>query len=286
MGVPSAGSGGSGETFGGNLTRRVLTAVVVLPALLLAIFLFPPRGAYLIAATFCVLAFGEAHTLLGRIGRAGHWSFFPGLGVFFTLAGLPDGRVVPIQGLTFMFTVVAAWAIVRRVEREGKDVLPVETAGVVAGLLIGTGTGCAAGLATMAPLERSAARVLLLVAIIVTSDVAAFFVGHAFGKTKLSPVVSPGKTVEGAIGGLLGGALASGVMGVFFFSDGPWWLMAAIGAIVAAAGIVGDLVESLFKRYVGVKDSGMLFPGHGGVLDRIDAFLLAAPILYGFFAAG
>src|SRR4029079_4758061 len=100
---------------------------------------------------------------------------------------------------------------------------------------------------------------------------------------KLSPIVSPGKTIEGAIGGLLGGALASGVIGTFLFRAQPLALTIVLGVLVAIAGIVGDLLESLFKRYVGVKDSGTLFPGHGGALDRMDAFLLAAPLLHVFF---
>jgi phosphatidate cytidylyltransferase len=89
--------------------------------------------------------------------------------------------------------------------------------------------------------------------------------------------------VEGAIGGLLGAALASAVVATQLFKTQPLGLIVTIGVLLGVAGMVGDLLESLFKRYVGVKDSGSLFPGHGGVLDRIDAFILAAPLLYAFF---
>ena len=111
----------------------------------------------------------------------------------------------------------------------------------------------------------------------------ASFAGHARGRPKRAPQVSPGKTVEGAIGGLVGAALASAVIATQLFKDQSVALVVVIGVLVAIAGIVGDLLESLFKRYVGAKDSGTLFPGHGGALDRMDAFILAAPLLYAFF---
>ena len=124
---------------------------------------------------------------------------------------------------------------------------------------------------------------MLLLAVVISSDVFAYFTGHAMGRHKLAPQVSPGKTVEGAIGGLVGAALASAVIATYLFKDQSLGLVVVIGVLVAIAGIVGDLLESLFKRYVGAKDSGTLFPGHGGALDRMDAFILAAPLLYAFF---
>jgi len=116
------------------------------------------------------------------------------------------------------------------------------------------------------------------------SDTFAFFIGRALGKHKLAPSISPGKTWEGAFGGLLGGAL----LGLFFILPTPlslspflnWWQVAALGALVSAVGQCGDLVESLLKRNTGVKDSGTLFPGHGGALDRMDSVLFAVVVVY------
>lgn len=272
------------EAFGRNLVRRVITAAVVLPVAIGAIALFPPHGAYFIAAMFLILGFTEAHELLRRSSPGlSHFAFFPGLGLFFVLGGLPSARIAVPDGIIFLFVIVAAWAAVRRAEAEGSQVLPSEAGAVLAGLLVGAGAGSAAGLATMTPVQEGVGRVFLLIAIVVASDVAAFFVGHAIGRTKLAPNISPGKTVEGAIGGLLGAAGAAALVSTYFIPASPPALMAALGLLVGAAGIVGDLLESLFKRYVGVKDSGSVFPGHGGVLDRLDAFLLASPLLYGFF---
>jgi phosphatidate cytidylyltransferase len=125
--------------------------------------------------------------------------------------------------------------------------------------------------------------VVLLLAVIVVSDSLAFFVGHAIGRTRLAPGVSPGKSVEGALGGLLGGVLGALVVRHLGLPGLPALHAAGLGLAVAAMGIVGDLDESLIKRWAGVKDSGTLFPGHGGMLDRLDSLLFGAPVLYYYF---
>jgi phosphatidate cytidylyltransferase len=116
------------------------------------------------------------------------------------------------------------------------------------------------------------------------SDTAAFFIGKAIGRHKLAPSISPGKTWEGSIGGLLG---AVGVSFLFLLhtpltlvSALNWWQAVILGLLVSIFGQVGDLVESLFKRNAGVKDSGTLLAGHGGVLDRIDSIIFAVVIVY------
>ncbi len=123
--------------------------------------------------------------------------------------------------------------------------------------------------------------VLLTCAIIFAGDSAAFYVGNSFGKRKLAPAISPGKTVEGALGGLVASLLV-GWAGAAFFLPGISGLGGALsGALVGLAGQVGDLFESCWKRAAGVKDSGSLLPGHGGILDRLDALLFAAPVAFG-----
>jgi phosphatidate cytidylyltransferase len=107
-------------------------------------------------------------------------------------------------------------------------------------------------------------------------DSSAFFVGSAFGRTPLAPSISPKKSIEGAIAGLLGAAVFGPILGLIF-GVSPL-LMAGYGLAMAAATIVGDLVESLLKRQTGAKDSGVLIPGHGGLLDRMDSLLFCAPV--------
>lgn len=268
-----------------NLFLRVLTALVVLPAVVAAITLFPQRGPWILAAILCVLGVSEARTLLGRASlQASDISFLPGIALFFEMAGMPGAsRPMPISGLPIIAGVAAALVAVMRADRSGVQVLAAEGGGALCGLVIGLGAGSFAALATLAPVEQGVSRIALLLAVVIASDVFAYFVGHAVGRHKLAPQVSPGKTVEGAIGGLVGGGIASAVIGTQFFADQPVGVIVMMGVLIAIAGIVGDLLESAFKRYVGAKDSGTLFPGHGGALDRIDAFLLAAPLTYVFF---
>jgi phosphatidate cytidylyltransferase len=111
------------------------------------------------------------------------------------------------------------------------------------------------------------------------TDIAAFFAGRAFGRHKLCPSVSPGKTVEGAAGGFLGSVVVCGVFGYLLMPD----LLAHCLVIGAGGGVVsqlGDLTASLFKRNLGIKDYGNLIPGHGGILDRFDSVLFTAPFIY------
>jgi phosphatidate cytidylyltransferase len=122
----------------------------------------------------------------------------------------------------------------------------------------------------------------LLMLTVMVSDTAQYYTGRAFGRRPLAPEISPKKTVEGAAGGFVFGT-------ALFVAAGTWWvptmpvaLRAGLGLAIVALGIAGDLFESMLKRSAGVKDSSALIPGHGGILDRIDALLFAAPIYYIF----
>ena len=122
---------------------------------------------------------------------------------------------------------------------------------------------------------------LLLAMLCVTlSDAGAYYAGSAFGTHRLAPLISPKKSWEGVAGGDLG-SLAGALIGHFwFFQRLPLAHALALGVVLCAAGILGDLAESMLKRSAGVKDSSALLPGHGGVLDRVDSLLVAAPVLY------
>jgi phosphatidate cytidylyltransferase len=129
--------------------------------------------------------------------------------------------------------------------------------------------------------------VLFCLTAVVLCDAGAYFAGRRFGRRKLVPRISPGKTVEGAIGGLAAGTLgalaAKGVFDVFWPDLSAalgWRAAAALGFVVSVAGMIGDLVESLLKRDARTKDSGQLLPGMGGVMDRIDSPLLGIPVMY------
>jgi phosphatidate cytidylyltransferase len=133
---------------------------------------------------------------------------------------------------------------------------------------------------------------LFTLAVVVLTDAGAYFAGHAYGKRKLAPRISPGKTVEGGIGGLVAGILGGVVMkGIFeiywptLAAGLPWMWLPAFGVCVSIAATVGDLLESLLKRDAKRKDAGAVLPGMGGILDRIDSGLLGIPIMYYLFLA-
>ena len=119
-----------------------------------------------------------------------------------------------------------------------------------------------------------------LIAVIAISDTAQYYAGTFFGRRKLAPIVSPKKTVEGLLGGLVAGPVVGGALSVWGLEGAPAWEGAIFAFILVLFGVAGDLFESLLKRSAGVKDSSALIPGHGGVLDRVDAYLFAAPAFY------
>jgi phosphatidate cytidylyltransferase len=123
---------------------------------------------------------------------------------------------------------------------------------------------------------------LLLIATVVVSDTAQYYSGRAFGRRPLAPVVSPKKTIEGAIGGLVASAFFMALVGSQILVGEAPLRLAVLGLAMGAVGICGDLFESSLKRRAGLKDSSSLIPGHGGVLDRIDALLFATPLFYLF----
>ena len=121
---------------------------------------------------------------------------------------------------------------------------------------------------------------LLLIATVVVSDTAQYYSGRAFGRRPLAPAISPKKTVEGAIGGVICGALFMAIALTFVFPLTPILVRILLGLVIVFLGIAGDLFESRLKRVADLKDSSALIPGHGGVLDRIDALLFAIPVFY------
>jgi phosphatidate cytidylyltransferase len=123
---------------------------------------------------------------------------------------------------------------------------------------------------------RGAALAFMVLLVVWAADVGAFVVGRWRGRTKLAPAVSPGKTWEGVLGGLVAAGLATGVSASVL--NLPVMPFVLLGAVTALVSVLGDLTTSMFKRNVGVKDSGHLLPGHGGVMDRIDSLTAAVPV--------
>jgi phosphatidate cytidylyltransferase len=269
------------------MRTRILTALVLIPVTIAALFFLPPPEWAAITLVIVALASSEWAFLTGYRKPSGlllvagtvligasmlftRWSGFDAAG------GWPEALVVSICGAATLFWVVIApawlyfgWRI------ESKIVLT----------LVGWLALIATWVAVVQLQARSPALLLALMAIVWVADSAAYFAGRRFGKRKLAPAISPGKTWEGAYGALI--AVAVYALALLPFAEGAGYSAAIVPAsaivwvalVLALAGvsIVGDLFESQLKRNRGVKDSGKLLPGHGGVLDRIDALLAALP---------
>ena len=264
----------------GDLARRVGTAVVVLPLLVAGMLWAPAPVGLGIVGLAVGIGFREYLGLLVARGLQ-PYALAGALVTAATFAqvafsGWPG---VPLAPVAMMIALVPV--LVRR--GDFGATVPAAAATLLGALYLGGLGGSIAALRIQAPEALGPARILLLMAIVMAADTLAFFAGSAFGRHKLAPAISPGKTVEGALGALAGGVLGAWAVQATLLPI-PRWHALALGLAVAAAAIAGDLFESLLKRWAGVKDSGALFPGHGGMLDRLDSLLFGGAVLYYYFS--
>ncbi|WP_304453616.1 phosphatidate cytidylyltransferase [Nocardiopsis sp. YSL2] len=122
-------------------------------------------------------------------------------------------------------------------------------------------------------------RLVTFIVVTISSDIGGYFAGILLGRHKMAPVISPNKTWEG-FGGSVVGCSVAGALCVVLMLDGPWWVGVVLGLAVVLGATVGDLIESMFKRDLGVKDMGRFMPGHGGLMDRLDSLLIAGPVVW------
>ena len=254
---------------------RVLSALVLLAAVIGTVWFLPPVGTLVLAVIASGLAFREYVTIANALGARVPVALS---GVAVVAACFVTGGMSVPPTVLLMTALVAFGAVAVAGGRPGPSTLGDTAASLFPVLYIGLPLGAIAAVRLMSGREA----VLLLMATIVVSDSAQYYCGRAFGRRPLAPAISPKKTVEGAIGGVIFGTAAMTLIGMWVFSLTPIFLLVLVGATVVTLGIVGDLFESLLKRSAGVKDSSTLIPGHGGVLDRIDSWLFAAPVYYVF----
>jgi phosphatidate cytidylyltransferase len=260
------------------VTRVVSGAV--LAALAIAIVWWAPALVLLAAAELVLVLGVYEYAALARASGIGIPVVPAAIAaalVALALAPVTPGvtRAAPLDVvLISAFVALAALALARW--QGDRDAVAAAAAGVFPCLYLGLPLGA---LVAIAETEGRAALLLLLLTVF-TSDTAQYYSGRAFGRHRLAPAVSPKKTLEGAVGGLVCGTLVLTLVGRWWLPAVPAALRGATGVAVVALGIAGDLFESMLKRSAGVKDSSTLIPGHGGMLDRIDALLFAAPVYY------
>jgi phosphatidate cytidylyltransferase len=258
-----------------NLALRLLTAAVFAPLILYSLYLGPWWGFPLIAAIACGLGASELFAMVApRHPLLRIYGVLASLVVFGLIAMPAAQEWLPLA----MITLTCLGLALGLHAPEPVEQAAVRMGWTVAGpLYMGALFGA---LAALFAREHGGSWVVLALVCGFFSDTAGYFVGRRFGKRPLAPLVSPKKTVEGAIGGLAGG-MAGGVLAHFTILPVlPLGHAIVLSLVATAFGQMGDLSESLIKRSVGVKDSGTLLPGHGGILDRSDAMLFSVAIVW------
>jgi phosphatidate cytidylyltransferase len=262
--------------------QRVVVALIVLPLLYALIRYAPPIALFALVAAAVIIGQREFCRLF--YPEASSWRLAVGLGLgglaVWGVYRMADGHV---GGPAAIVTAVLAGGVaaVLLVElftgRRLATALPAEGLCLFGAFYLG---GMLGHLVLLRALERGAGAVLFVVTVTWMVDSAAYFGGRRFGRHALAPIISPKKTIEGAVAGLAGGIVTAIIVRL-------WWLPELSGAeslgaglLLGCAGQLGDLAESMFKRRAGVKDSGGWIPGHGGLLDKVDSLVFTAPTFY------
>lgn len=260
--------------------QRELTAAVLIPAVLAVLVAAPPWAWALLVALAATVALLEFFRLIEAAG----WIVPKPAGVGLFLAIVAAAHLASLLALVVLtgVTLLALPTLVMFASPREAVLLASSASSVFATLYVALGAGAMIGLRAI-----GWQPVVFLLAIVWAGDSAAYYAGRRWGKRKLAPVVSPKKTWEG-LWGQLGAGLAFGaVAALLLFPSAPaasgapriLLLGAALGLVVSVVAVIGDLLESTFKRSCAVKDSGGLLPGHGGLLDRLDSLLYASPVL-------
>lgn len=271
------------------MKQRILVAVVGIPLLLAVLCWAPDWATALLLAALSVIAAHELLTAVCGAEKAKRWTALPAVTgalviatVYFSgehYADSPAGTV--LRWLIAAAVLALLLASVLTYGRPGALVLQDVCVMAVAGLVIPWAFSC---MLQLRMLPHGAGMVLMPLVAAFCSDSAALFTGMACGRHKMAPLVSPHKTVEGALGGIAGGVVGMVIFRIVFYFCTlvplhiGWCVV--IGLAGALMGELGDLSFSVIKRQVGIKDYGRLLPGHGGVLDRFDSVLFAAPMIW------
>jgi phosphatidate cytidylyltransferase len=256
-------------------SRRVASGAVLVLLAVAVVWFAPALLFFLVAEALLLLALRE-YVPLARASGLKVPAVAAASAAALTCAAFSASVVTPPLDVVLMSALVALAGIAMAGWSRGKDALGSAAAAIFPSLYLGLPIG--AMIAVREGHGRGA--LFLLMVTVMVSDTAQYYSGRAFGKRLLAPAISPKKTIAGAVGGFAFGGVLLALAGRWWLPDAPVLLRAGLGIAVVAAGIVGDLFESMLKRSAGVKDSSGLIPGHGGILDRIDALLFAAPVYY------
>jgi len=260
--------------------NRWITGVIALPVLIYVVGFAPRPVFYLSLLIIAIVALNEFHQIISLYSNKPlcHSNYLLAL-LLFTVIYIKADRFIPV--------VIVLWAFIPLILLVLAGAIPNKR------LTDDTGKAILALIYTCFPLtmlitidrySEGNMWIFFLLSVVFASDTGAFYVGRTFGRHKLHKTVSPGKTWEGAIGGLAGSLMAALLFFTIIAPDKLELKVFILTLLLSAVGQAGDLAESLLKRNSGIKDSGKLLPGHGGILDRIDGLLFSIPVLYIYIA--
>ncbi|WP_020648267.1 phosphatidate cytidylyltransferase [Solimonas variicoloris] len=266
------------------LMQRVLTALVLLPLLLALVWFAPTPWLFLVLGGVGLIMAWEWTAFMGWAGRTPQRLAY----LAATAALLAATWYSPVNGPWLGYAlapVVLVWFLLplrlRAYAHGGADGGRIATPWMMAGGLLMIASSLIS-VAALHGLANGPLKLLFVLFLVFAADTGAYFAGRRFGRRKLAPAISPGKTVEGALGGLALCAVWALAAGSWVFGlrePGAIAALVGLSLLVAVVSIVGDLTESMFKRSVGLKDSGHILPGHGGILDRVDSIVAALPTM-------
>jgi phosphatidate cytidylyltransferase len=262
--------------------KRILTAIVALPILLYTVWSSIPYFFAALAAVAILIAIHEFYNLAAKVNCRPHdyLGYLAGLAIS---ACFVFGKVEWIVAvLTALVLLSLAFALTK--PDDIKSALVSVSATIFGVVYVALLAGFLIGLRMIPDTQHTAKLapklLTMFFAMVMLTDTGAYYTGRSLGKHKLAPRISPGKTIEGFIGGLLAAIAAGPLCKYTFFPEMNLTHSFIIGGLIGLIGPVGDLAESMLKRGSEVKDSGTLLPGHGGMLDRVDSILFCAPLLY------
>jgi phosphatidate cytidylyltransferase len=261
--------------------RRILTAAVLLPLFWLLVKRAPPWAFYAVAAIALARAVWECLALLEHTPARPYKGLALAGSLAVLAAFLDVGPSFPAVLPVFLVVVVALCASMWFREEPAR-MLGAALGTVFPVVFVGVALSYAIALRAF-PGEDGEDLLMLLLACVIATDTAAYYVGSHLGRRRLAPRVSPKKSWEGALGGVVASVGAALLAHGWFFRRLPLIDAVVLGVLLAVASILGDLCESVVKRAAGAKDASNLLPGHGGLLDRSDSLLFAGPVLYYYY---
>jgi len=260
---------------------RELTALVLAP---ITIWLIGWAPVYAFDAAVALISLLALHEFLGLGRRKGYEMpvILCMLVTLFIIAAFILEEVSVEIGMFVALLVIPGWYVLRGGDIE--KALPSSAVAVLATMYVGMLAGCIIRLHSDFGPTIGPKLVYFLLLVVWLGDTGAYYTGRNFGKHKMSPRISPKKTWEGLAGGIVASVITAVVIHLTFFPQFALVHAIIVGVVLSLTGVIGDLAESMWKRSAGVKDSGTLIPGHGGLFDRFDSILYTAPILYVYWA--